>query len=87
MFRSSFSESTAREVMLQLFSAVQYIHDLRIVHRVSSFISMARKAGNAILIDLLRNSVLLNNPEIVKNKFLGKENHTFLAKDCITYRF
>lgn len=34
--RNAFSESTAREVMLQLFSAVQYIHGLRIVHRVSS---------------------------------------------------
>ena len=33
--RNVFSESTAREVMLQLFSAVQYIHGLRIVHRVS----------------------------------------------------
>ena len=33
--RNLFSESTAREVMLQLFSAVQYIHGLRIVHRVS----------------------------------------------------
>ena len=32
--RNAFSESTAREVMLQLFSAVQYIHGLRIVHRV-----------------------------------------------------
>jgi len=31
--RNAFSESTAREVMLQLFSAVQYIHGLRIVHR------------------------------------------------------
>lgn len=40
--RNAFSESTAREVMLQLFSAVQYIHGLRIVHRVSSysFVSM-----------------------------------------------
>lgn len=33
--RNAFSESTAREAMLQLFSAVQYIHGLRIVHRVS----------------------------------------------------
>ena len=32
--RNVFSESTTREVMLQLFSAVQYIHGLRIVHRV-----------------------------------------------------
>ena len=32
--RNAFSESTAREVMLQLFSGVQYIHSLRIVHRV-----------------------------------------------------
>lgn len=31
--RNSFSESTAREVMTQLFSAVQYIHGIRIVHR------------------------------------------------------
>lgn len=31
--RNAFSESTAREVMLQLFSGVQYIHSLRIVHR------------------------------------------------------
>lgn len=31
--RNAFSESTAREVMFQLFSAVQYIHGLRIVHR------------------------------------------------------
>ena len=40
--RNAFSESTAREVMSQLFSAVQYIHGLRIVHRVSSysFVSM-----------------------------------------------
>ena len=35
--RNAFSESTAREVMLQLFNAVHYIHGLRIVHRVSTF--------------------------------------------------
>lgn len=32
--RNAFSESTAREAMLQLFTAVEYIHGLRIVHRV-----------------------------------------------------
>ena len=42
--RNAFSESTAREVMLQLFSGVQYIHSLRIVHRV-------RKAAYIIGLD------------------------------------
>ena len=37
--RSSYSESTTREIMWQLLSAVQYIHGLRIVHRVSSVLT------------------------------------------------
>lgn len=44
--RNAFSESTAREVMLQLFNAVHYIHGHRIVHRVSTFDFFGQWFGN-----------------------------------------
>ena len=65
--RNAFSESTAREVMLQLFSAVQYIHGLRIVHRVSSysFVSM------------------VSDQEMSKGNFRRREHVLSLANDCV----
>ena len=33
--RTTYSESTAREIFSQLLSAIAYLHRLRIVHRVS----------------------------------------------------
>lgn len=47
--RNAFSESTAREVMLQLFSGVQYIHSLRIVHRVRKVAYIVGLDGYKIL--------------------------------------